>query len=91
MSDFGIADFDMRDILRPPTLLLALGMLIAGCATSPEQQAQRDSERCASRGHQPNTKAHDDCVTNLVSQRDARMNARHRELVERPAATPFGR
>ena len=75
---------------RRPILLLTLSVLVAGCATSPEQQAQRDNERCAARGLQSNTKAHDDCVNALVSQRDARMNARHRELVERPA-TPFGR
>jgi len=70
---------------------LALALLAAGCATSPERQAQIDNERCAARGHQPGSKAHDDCVSALVSQRDARLNARHRELVEQRAPTPFSR
>jgi hypothetical protein len=74
-----------------PILLLALSALVAGCATSPEQLAQRDGDRCAARGLQPNTKAHDDCLTQLQNQRDARNQARHRELVERPAPTPYNR
>jgi hypothetical protein len=60
---------------------------VAACASSAEQQAQRDDERCAARGLQPNSKEHDDCVTSLASQRDARMERRHREMVERPAPT----
>jgi hypothetical protein len=63
---------------------------VAACASSAEQQAQRDDERCAARGLQPNTKAHDDCVTSLANQRDARMQQRHREMVERPAPTYGG-
>jgi hypothetical protein len=61
--------------------------LVAACATSPEQQAARDDERCTARGYKPQTKEHDTCVAGLVSSRDSRMQQRHRELVERPAPT----
>jgi len=67
--------------------LSALCALVAACATSPEQQAQRDDERCTARGYTPQTKQHDDCVSGLASSRDARMQRQHRELVERPAPT----
>lgn len=63
---------------------------VAACASSAEQQVQRDDERCTARGLQPNSKAHDDCVTSLANQRDARMQQRHREMVERPAPTYGG-
>jgi hypothetical protein len=78
----------MSDNFRRSIQWLALSLLVAGCATSPEQQARRDDERCVAGGRQPNTKAHDDCVSALQAQRDTRMQQRHRELVERPAATP---
>jgi hypothetical protein len=67
--------------------LFALCALAAACATSPEQQAQRDEERCTARGYKPQTKQHDDCVVGLGSSRDARLQRQHRELVERPAPT----
>jgi uncharacterized protein YecT (DUF1311 family) len=65
--------------------------LAAACAVTAEQQAQRDNERCSARGLQPESKAHDDCVSALANQRDARMQRGHRELVERPAPTPYSR
>jgi hypothetical protein len=68
-----------------------LTALVAACATSPEQQAQRDGDRCTERGWKPGTKEHDDCISSVQSRRDTRMDQRHRELVERPAATPYGR
>lgn len=71
--------------------LSALSGLVAACAMSAEQQAQRDDERCAARGLKPTTKEHDDCVMGLRGRRDVREQQRHRELVERPAATPYGR
>jgi hypothetical protein len=76
---------------RRTALLLALGATVAGCATSPEQLAQRNSDRCVARGFRPNTDDHANCVTRLDAERDARIDARHRELVERRAATPFER
>jgi hypothetical protein len=42
----------------------------------------------AKRSDQPNSKGHDDCIISLRAHRDARMQRRHQELVERPA-TPF--
>jgi hypothetical protein len=71
-------------------LLLVMGGLVAACATA-ERQTQSDEQRCEARGLKPTTKEHDDCVSRLQSSRDARMQQRHQEMVERPAATPFGR
>jgi uncharacterized protein YecT (DUF1311 family) len=68
-------------------VLSALCAFAAACATSPEQQAQRDEDRCTARGYKPQTKQHDDCVSGLASSRDARLQRQHRELVERPAPT----
>jgi hypothetical protein len=68
--------------------LSALSGLVAACAMSAEQQAQSDNDRCAARGLEAKSKAHDDCVSSLQSQRDARLQRRHQELVERPAAVP---
>jgi uncharacterized protein YecT (DUF1311 family) len=67
-----------------------LSLLVASCATTPEQQAQRDSDRCTARGLQPSSKQHDDCLSQIANNRDARMQAGHRELVERRAPT-YGR
>ncbi len=71
-------------------VLLALGALVAACATTPEQQAQRDDQQCTARGYQPNSKTHDECVISLQSRRDARTQQRHRELIDKPA-TPYSR
>ena len=68
-------------------VLSMLSGLVAACATSPEQQAARDDERCTARGYKPLTKEHDNCVVGLAASRDSRMQQRHRELVERPAPT----
>jgi hypothetical protein len=67
--------------------LAALCGFVAACATSPEQQTQRDEQRCTERGYKPMTKEHDNCVVGLTASRDTRMQQRHRELVERPAPT----
>lgn len=69
-------------------LLAFTTTLLAACATTPEQQASRDGDRCAQRGHQRGSKSHDDCITRLESERDRRIQERHRELVERPALPP---
>jgi hypothetical protein len=68
-------------------LVLVLTGLVAACAMTAEQQAQRDDERCTARGLQPTTKAHDDCVLGLRGQRDVREQQRHRDLVEQRAPT----
>jgi hypothetical protein len=78
----------MIKIFRRTTLLLAVSLLAGACATSPERQAQLDNERCSARGHQAGSKEHDDCVSTFVSQRDARQQAQHRELVERRVTIP---
>jgi hypothetical protein len=87
----GAHTLDMISTFRRLILLSVLSALVAACTTSPEQQAQRDDERCAARGYKPLTKEHDDCVIGLQASRDVRLQRRHRELVERPAATPYGR
>jgi hypothetical protein len=81
----------MISSLRRGILVSIMSGLVAACAMSPEKQAQNDEQRCTARGLKPTTKEHDDCVSGLTSSRDARMQQRHRELVERPAPTPFGR
>ncbi|MPZ36846.1 MAG: hypothetical protein GEU95_02085 [Rhizobiales bacterium] len=81
---------DMTYTFSRLIFLAMLTGLVAACAMSAEQQAQRDDERCTARGHELNSKAHGDCVASLQAQRDARLDRRHRELVERPAVT-YGR
>jgi hypothetical protein len=65
-------------------LLLALSLPAAGCSTTAEQLAQRNNERCAARGYQPNTDAFNDCIVRLETERTVRADARHRELTETP-------
>ena len=71
-------------------LLLALGLFVAGCSSA-SQLAQRDEERCAARGLQPQTDAYTNCLVSLETERKLRMDARHREQVERSAAPSFSR
>jgi len=72
-------------------LLTLLGALLAGCASSPEQIAQRNEERCQARGYQPKTDGFADCVTRLESERSARGEQRRREMLEQSAAPPSNR
>jgi hypothetical protein len=65
--------------------LLALSALLASCASSPQQTAERYEERCASHGLQPNTEAFRTCVTQLENARQQRLDTRHREQIERSA------
>lgn len=44
-----------------------------------------DADSWLDRGFKPDTKEHGDCLASLDSQRDARMQRRHQELVERPS------
>jgi hypothetical protein len=68
---------------------LLLAALVAGCASS-EQLAQRNEERCAAQGHQPNSVAFINCVAQVDARRQDRIDARHRETVER-SSNPFSR
>ena len=72
-------------------VVLTLSVLAASCAATAEQQAKHDGDRCTARGLQPDSKAHDDCLTQLQRARDVRLQARHRELVERPAVPALNR
>jgi hypothetical protein len=73
------------------TLILLIGLTAQGCITTAEQQAKRNEERCVERGYQPKTDAFSDCVVGLESERSARMDARHREQVEKSAAPSLNR
>ena len=70
-------------------LPLALCLLLAGCASA-TQLAQRDGDRCAARGYQPNTDKFKDCIVRLETERQVRTDARHREMTERSSA-PWAR
>jgi hypothetical protein len=70
-------------------LPLALCLLLAGCASA-TQLAQRDSDRCAARGYQPNTDEFKDCIVRLETERTVRTDVRHREMMERSSA-PWAR
>jgi hypothetical protein len=70
-------------------LPLALCLLVASCAST-TQLAQRDSDRCAARGYQPNTDDFKDCIVRLETERTVRTDARHREMMERSSA-PWAR
>jgi hypothetical protein len=81
----------MRHALQRCALALALCLVAAGCITTAERAAQRNNERCAARGHQPNTKGFNDCLGQLDNERDARREAGRREMIERSAAPPLNR
>ena len=66
-------------------LPLALALLIAGCASSAEQIAQRNNQRCVNRGLQPNTKEFDDCLTRVETDRQVRMDDRRMEQFQKSA------
>jgi hypothetical protein len=74
-----------------PILMLALCALTTGCITSAEQQAQRNEERCAARGYQPNTDAFKDCLVRLDTERELRMQTRRQEMLERSAVPSSNR
>ena len=72
--------------------VLALCMLTAGClTTSPEQQAQQDSARCVKRGLTPGTKDFDFCLSQVDGDREARIQQRRQEMLEKSAAPPLMR
>ena len=69
--------------------LLALALaapLLAGCLTSgpsAQQVAQQNEERCAARGHKPDSQAFSDCIAQIEAPRERRMNERRNEMLER--------
>jgi hypothetical protein len=67
------------------SIILALGLLLAGCASA-ERLAQRDATRCTARGFEPNSADYKNCLAQLDNERSARIDARHREMVERSAS-----
>lgn len=69
-------------------ILLVLGALVAGCASSTPRVTQSADERCAARGHPPNSDAFKKCVTDLETASDVRMETRRRELLEKPYVPP---
>lgn len=70
-----------------PALLLVLGLLVTSCASS-AQLAQRNEERCANRGFEPKSDAFSNCIVQLENERDARMESRRREMLEKPYVPP---
>ena len=69
--------------------LALLAPLVAGCLTSSPQVSQSHEDRCAARGHQPDSKAFSDCTASFESVRERKMDARRNEMLERsnmPAA-----
>jgi len=77
----------MTSFVRRTAAVLALGLLVAGCASS-AQLTQRNEERCAARGYQPKTDAFNNCVVQLEGERQQRMESNRREMMEKPA-TPW--
>jgi|SRR6185312_3738140 hypothetical protein len=77
----------MIGFVRPTIAVLALGLLLAGCASS-SQVAQRNEERCAARGFQPKTDNFNNCMVQLEGERRERMDNTRREMMEKPS-TPW--
>jgi hypothetical protein len=72
-----------------PLVLAVLAPLLVGCLTSTPQVSQSNEDRCAARGHKPDTAAFSECIASLESVRERRMDARRNEMLERsnmPAA-----
>jgi hypothetical protein len=67
-------------------VVLALSVPLASCATAstPQQIAQRNNDRCIARGYQPGTDAFADCVVRVDNERDQRMEKNRREMLEKP-------
>jgi hypothetical protein len=80
----------MAPVLRT-LAALALCALSAGCLTTAEPQTKRDSERCIARGIQPGTKDFDYCLSQIDGDREARIQARRQEMLEKSAAPPLMR
>ena len=75
---------------RSLVLLAVLAALLAGCASA-KDIAARNEERCKARGLEPKTDNFENCLRQLENERDARMESRRREELERPAIPPSNR
>jgi len=75
---------------RSLLLLAGLAALLAGCASA-KDIAARNEERCQARGLEPKTDNYENCLRQLENERDARMESRRREELERPAIPPSNR
>ncbi len=71
--------------------LLALGVLVGGCITTAEQQAERANQRCVARGYSPGTKDFDECLTLIETERGIRQENNRRMMIERSAAPSMNR
>ena len=63
-------------------LLSILAALLAGCASA-KDIAARNEERCQARGLEPKTDRYEECLRQLENERDARMESRRREQIEK--------
>jgi hypothetical protein len=70
-------------------LLLALGAMLAACASA-ERLAERNNARCEARGLQPESKEFNACLTQLEGEQQARMERNRRDMMERPMDPPTG-
>lgn len=74
----------MNHTFGRPALLLILSVLLAACATSAEQLAERYKTQCTNRGYTPGTDAYADCLVRVEGDHEQRMTERRRELTEKP-------
>jgi hypothetical protein len=72
----------MTCVVRQSIPPLVLSIFLASCSAETHSVAQRN-DVCAARGHQPDTDAFSDCVVRLESERELRIDARRRELLEK--------
>ena len=78
-----------RPFCRSILPLALLTALVGACTMSASQRAERDAERCAASGYHPKSDAYADCMTRLATERDTRVQTRHREMTERSMAPPI--
>ena len=80
----------IRTKTRSLLLLCLLAVTLSACASAKDLEA-RNEARCQARGLEPNTKNYEDCLRQIESERDARMEQRRRENLERSAIPPSNR
>ena len=75
---------------RSLLLLSMLAALLVGCASA-KDIAERNEARCRARGLEPKTDNYENCLRQLETERDARVESRRREQLETPAIPPSNR